>query len=94
MVLFPSGSGFELQGLCGHASFWRRFSDFIVNEVDLQGNVVHLTELTVRPEVCDHTLLSSTCSPPQFPLVMLLSRFQYQSGTGVQCQSADALRVL
>lgn len=29
-----------------------RFSDFIVNEVDLEGNVIHLSDLEAPLEVC------------------------------------------
>lgn len=32
-------------------NFLCRYSDFIVNEVDTEGNVVHLTSLDAPPEV-------------------------------------------
>lgn len=32
-----------------------RYSDFIVNEVDLDGNVVHLTSLHLPPEVFSYS---------------------------------------
>lgn len=41
--------------------FFSRYSDFIVNEVGLDGNVVHLTSLEVPPEVCCEILFFFYC---------------------------------
>ncbi|KAL3843975.1 hypothetical protein ACJIZ3_001378 [Penstemon smallii] len=41
----------KLPGFCGILK--QRYSDFIVNEVDLEGNVVHLTSLEAPSEIAD-----------------------------------------
>ncbi|KAL6970709.1 tRNA pseudouridine(13) synthase [Sarracenia purpurea var. burkii] len=52
LVLHPTLERFKcLSGASSSDPPQMRYSDFIVNEVDLDGNVVHLTNLEVPPEI-------------------------------------------
>ncbi|KAK1374138.1 TRUD domain-containing protein [Heracleum sosnowskyi] len=41
----------------------QRYADFIVNEVDLDGNVVHLTSLVAPPEIAEEKVVKMTDEP-------------------------------
>lgn len=55
---------------------FRRYADFIVNEVDIDGNVVHLTSLDLPPDmVCLASLQFTCCMKLCFVSILFFSLF-------------------
>lgn len=64
---------YSFEFICKFVCEFCRYADFIVNEVDLDGNVVHLTTLVAPPEVI---LLLDISSCNRVGIVFVLNKLE------------------